>query len=91
MTQKNPQTFYPKDEPSKTTLLGAKTTSRVSRLERLVEGFPLIPLIISVLWVEVGHGARNKLLFVTLCWGDFTQKRMWERVMSSTSQAEQFH
>lgn len=60
--------------------LGAKTTSYVSGPERPVDGFPLILLILSVLWVEVGHGARNKLLFVTLRRGDFTQKRMWERV-----------
>lgn len=57
--------------------LGAKTTSYVWGPERPVDGFPLI---LSVLWVEVGHGARNKLLFVTLRRGDFTQKRMWERV-----------
>lgn len=37
----------------------------VSGLERLVGGFPLIPLLISVFWVEVGHGAKNKPLFVT--------------------------
>lgn len=37
----------------------------VSGLERLVGGIPLIPLLISVFWVEVGHGVRNKPLFVT--------------------------
>lgn len=60
--------------------LGAKTTSYVSGLERPVDGLPLILQILSVLWVEVGQGARNKLLFVTLRRVDLTQKRMWERV-----------
>lgn len=54
--------------------------TKVLKLHPIGRWISTIPLIISLFRVEVGHGARNKPLFVAQHQDDFTQKRMWERV-----------